>query len=208
MAFVEAPAAWHVRAAFQALLAGDTPLVSDLARATASSPNEVDALVGRSLMLDASGRVVGAAGLSLISARQHRLTLRGRQYWTWCAFDAIGIPAGLGEDALAETTCLQCGTPVRIEFEAGEMVRTSHAQARVWDAQRMEGRGTLGPPHCALMNLFCSSEQLDNWRAEHPNEQGNIRNLVQVCELGRTEWGALMRGQCCDQQGCDQSDEV
>jgi hypothetical protein len=160
-------------------------------RATATSPNAVCALIGRSMMLDASGRFVGAAGLSLVSARQHRLTLRGRQFWTWCAFDAIGIPAGLGEDALAETTCLQCGTPVRIEFEASETVRTSTAQARFWDAQRMEGRGTAGPPHCALMNLFCSPAHLDDWRAEHPNEQGRIRNLLEVCELGRSEWGAL-----------------
>ncbi|HEY3059929.1 MAG TPA: organomercurial lyase [Chloroflexota bacterium] len=42
---------------------------------------------------------MAAHGFSLVPARQHRLAMRGRQFWTWCAIDAVGIPAGLGEDA-------------------------------------------------------------------------------------------------------------
>jgi alkylmercury lyase len=191
-----------VSAAFQAILAGDAPPIKDLANTMAISSNDLDRLVGRSLMLDAEGHVVAAAGLSLVPARQHRLTLRGRQFWTWCAFDAIGIPAGLGENAIAETTCQQCGTAVQVEFRQGQIVRASHADARIWDAQRMEGKGTAGPPHCALMNLFCSAEHLADWRTAHPGEQGRIRTLAEVSELGRAEWGALSRRSCRDQEEC------
>lgn len=191
-----------ISAAFQAILAGDVPPISDLASTNAISSNDLDGLIGRSLMLDAAGRVVGAAGLSLVPARQHRLSQRGRQFWTWCAFDAIGIPAGLGEDAIAETTCQQCGTAVKVEFREGRLVRTSHDDARIWDAQRMEGKGTAGPPHCALMNLFCAAEHLADWRAAHPGEQGKIRTLAEVSELGRTEWGALSQGGCCNPEEC------
>ena len=55
-----------VSAAFQAILAGHTPPISDLGGPTTSSSNDVNRLVGRSLMLDADGRVVAAAGLSLV----------------------------------------------------------------------------------------------------------------------------------------------
>ena len=187
-----------VSAAFQAILAGDTPPISEFAGANAISSKDLERLIGRSLMLDADGRVVAAAGLSLVPARQHRLSLRGRQFWTWCAYDAIGIPPGLSEDAVAETTCQQCGTAVQVEFRAGRLVRTSNPDARIWDAERMEGRGTAGPPHCALMNLFCSAEHLADWRAAHPGERGQLRTLADVSELGRAEWGALSQGSCCD----------
>jgi alkylmercury lyase len=187
-----------VSAAFQAILAGDAPRISDLASASATASQNLERLIGRSLVLDAGGRIVAAAGLSLVPARQHRLTVRGRQFWTWCAYDAIGIPAGLGEDAVAETACYQCGTPVIVEFHAGQLVRASHADARIWDAQRMAGAGTAGPPHCALMNLFCSAEHLVEWQAAHPNERGQIRTLAEVAELGRAEWGALSQAACCD----------
>jgi hypothetical protein len=148
------------------------------------------------LIVDEPGRVVAAHGLSAVPARQHRLTLRGRSFWTWCAIDALGIPAGLGEDAVAETTCQLCGTAVRVEFKAGKVVNASHPAARVWEAERLEGRGTAGPPHCALMNLFCSAEHLAEWRAAHPREQGRERDLDAVGELGRAEWGVSHAG--CD----------
>src|SRR5947209_3641760 len=113
--------------------------------------------------------------------------------------DALGIPAGLGEDALAETTCQLCGTPVRVAFQAGKVVAASHPEARVWDALRLEGRGTAGPPHCALMNLFCSAEHLAEWRAAHPGEQGRERDLDEVGELGRSEWGVSHEGCNCQE---------
>ena len=153
------------------------------------------------LIVDDNGRVVAAHGLSAVPARQHRLTLRGRSFWTWCAIDALGIPAGLGEDAVAETTCQLCGTVVRVEFKAGKVTNASHPAARVWDAERLEGRGTAGPPHCALMNLFCSAEHLAEWRAAHPGEQGRERDLDEVGELGRSEWGTSPEGCYCQEEG-------
>ena len=198
----DSPGAALARAAFTAILDGQTPLLSDLTHETEASSEEVDALIGRGLMVDDAGRVVAAHGLSLVPARQHRLTMRDRQFWTWCAIDVIGIPAGLGADAVAETTCHLCGTPVHIEFLAGELVHSSHPGARVWDAQRLPGRGSAGPPHCALMNLFCSAEHLEDWRAAHTDASGHVRSLVEVAEIGRAEWGALIDGHDCGPDEC------
>ena len=192
------------RAAFNAILNGKLVAVSELAKSTGASSQDVEQLVGRALIVVERGRVVAAHGLSAIPARQHRLTLRGRPFWTWCAIDALGIPAGLGEDAVAETTCELCATAVRVEFKAGKVMAASHPDARVWDAQRLEGRGTAGPPHCALMNLFCSAEHLAEWRAAHPGEQGRERDLDGVGELGRAEWGELHRGCNCQEGAQDE----
>ena len=198
------PATQLCRAAFNAILNGELPAVSELAKSTGAASPDVELLVGRALIIDESGRVVAAHGLSAVPARQHRLTLRGRPFWTWCAIDALGIAAGLGEDAVAETTCQLCGTRVRVELKGGKVAAASHPEARVWDAQRLEGRGTAGPPHCALMNLFCSAEHLAEWRAAHPGEQGQERNLDEVGELGRAEWGQSHTGCNCQEGAQDE----
>src|SRR5438874_12145388 len=101
-AAVGASATELCRAAFNAILNGKLMAVSELAKSTGTSSQDVEQLVGRALIVDERGRVVAAHGLSAIPARQHRLTLRGRPFWTWCAIDVLGIPAGLGEDAVAE----------------------------------------------------------------------------------------------------------
>jgi hypothetical protein len=198
----DTPGAALSRAAFMAILDGRTPPLSDLTRETEARSEEVEALIGRGLMLDDTSRVVAAHGLSLVPARQHRLTTRNRRFWTWCAIDVIGIPAGLRADAVAETTCHLCETPVRVEFGAGEIIHSSHPAARVWNAQRLTGRGTAGPPHCALMNLFCSGEHLDDWFATHPDSAGRACTLAEAVEIGRAEWGGLINGRDCGTDEC------
>ena len=198
----ETPGAALSRAAFTAILDGRMPLLSDLTRATAASSEDIEALIGRGLMVDDGRRVVAAHGLSLVPARQHRLTMGDRQFWTWCAIDVIGIPAGRATDAVAETTCHLCGTPVRVDLHAGEIAHSSHLAARIWDAQRLPGRGSAGPPHCALMNLFCSAEHLEDWLAAHPGESGRVRTLGEVAEIGRAEWGAVVDGRDCGRDEC------
>jgi hypothetical protein len=179
------------RTAFSAILEGRALDRDELMRATGAAAADVDRLVGRALMVDDSNRVVAAHGLSLVPARQHRLTLRGRHFWTWCAIDAVGIPAGLEEDATVETTCVQCGTEVHLELSGREVVAATHPDARIWEAARLEGRGQAGPPQCALMNLFCSAEHLRAWHDVNANEQGSERDLKEIAAIGRAEWGYL-----------------
>jgi hypothetical protein len=39
---------------------------------------------------DGAGRVVGSAGLSVVPDR-HEIKIEGRRFWTWCAYDILGI---------------------------------------------------------------------------------------------------------------------
>jgi hypothetical protein len=81
-AFADSPGAALSRAALLAILDGHAPLLSDLVEATAASADEVHGLIGRRLMIDETGHVVAVHGLSLVPARQHRLTIGDRQFWT------------------------------------------------------------------------------------------------------------------------------
>ena len=179
------------RLSFQAVLAGLARPLGELAREAGASADDAEELVRRDLLvLDEAGRVVGAAGLSLAPIRQHRLRTRGRELWTWCAIDAVGIPAALREDAEVETTCHGCGAPVRLRFRAGEIADASHPEARLWNARHEPGR-SMAHGTCGLMNLFCSPEHLDSWLAENSEARGDAVALAGAAALGRAWWGPL-----------------
>ena len=95
---------------FVALWRGERLSVADLTDDTAT----VEALVhaGR-LELDDQGIVVGVHGLAA-RPTAHRVEHAGGVMHTWCALDAIGIPAALGLDAAVVTTCPACGAALRV----------------------------------------------------------------------------------------------
>lgn len=68
--------------------------------------------------VDEMGQVVAVGGLSIIPAG-HELLVDGDAFWTWCAFDGIGILAALGVDALARTRCGHCATRIDVILAAG-----------------------------------------------------------------------------------------
>jgi hypothetical protein len=178
-------------AGFRTVLAGRAVPLAGLVSAVGAPAAAGEELVARGLLvIDDAGRVVGAHGLSLVPARQHRLTVRGRTFWTWCAIDAVGIAAALGKDALVETTCHDCGTPVRVRFEGGVIVEVSHPDARLWCARHVPGRSMAGGT-CGLMNLFCTPEHLAVWQSANPEEPGDAIDLARTIELGREWWGTL-----------------
>jgi hypothetical protein len=176
-------------AGFRAILAGRAEPLADLAAIAGAAETDGEELAACGLLvLDDARQVVGARGLSLVSARQHRLTVRGRTFWTWCAIDAVGIAAALGDDALVETTCHVCQTPVQVRFERGTLAWSSHPEARLWSARHVPGRSMAGGT-CGLMNLFCTPEHLAAWQSTNPDEPGDAVNLAETMALGRCWWG-------------------
>jgi alkylmercury lyase len=137
------------RAAFHAILDGEAIDRAGLVVATGLMPEKVDALLdglaGRGLVVvePDSGRVVGSWGLSLVPA-DHRLRIRGRALYTWCAEDAVGIPAGLGEDASIISSCHQCGVLVNVEMAAGQVARAEPPDVRLWVTAGDVGRSVVG----------------------------------------------------------------
>lgn len=172
---------------FALLLRGRRPVdVTDLAAAVgidAAAAGTAVATLAQAgwLDLDASGRVVGAAGLSLATG-PHRLTLGAARFLTWCAYDSLGIAAALAADAQVETTCGQCGTPIRLAFRDGVPERTG--PERLWLA---EGGADLRGSFCTPTVLLCGAEHGAAW-AETQGGRGALLDLAEGARQGGADW--------------------
>jgi hypothetical protein len=135
------------------------------------------------LTLDETGTAIaGAAGLSLLPSR-HTLILNGHKLWTWCAFDAVGIPAGLGADARVESTCSVCDRPVAVEIVRGQLVRQQPGALSV-TLVPPAGCGQVRDGICMEMGFACGCQA--------PEEGGPVVRVpvAEAMELGRACWGA------------------
>ncbi len=137
------------KAAFQAILNGVPMTQNDLITATSFTREKIEPLVEdlakRGLIvieLD-TGRIVGSWGLSFIPT-SHKLQIRKRSLYTWCAEDAVGIPAALGEDARILSRCHECGELVNIEMTAGNIARVEPPEVHLWVAATEVGRSVVG----------------------------------------------------------------
>lgn len=179
------------RAGFAALLEGRAPTVTEMAAAADAAESAVAAVVGRLVTAGRAtttpdGRVDGIGGLTRRPTRHAIVPDRGggevAALATWCAYDALAIPAALGWTAVAVTTCGACGRDLRVPVEAGEPAGDA------W--------GWLPPGQCehvlrdfcAAADLFCDRSHLDAWRASAGNPPGEPHPVAALAELGRAAW--------------------
>jgi hypothetical protein len=163
---------------FVALWRGERLNVADLTYDTAT----VEALVhaGR-LELDDQGILVGAHGLAA-RPTAHRVEHAGGLLHTWCALDAIGIPAALGLDAAAVTTCPACGAALRVSLNGG--VPADDGDLRLW---LPDGECThLVEDFCRHANLYCDADHLAAKVA--PGTPGWAVTVPDAAGIGRVEW--------------------
>lgn len=132
------------RHAFRRLLAGQATELESLPAATGLSPESVeralDALLRRGTITIAGGRrtITGARGLSLAETK-HRLQLGGHQLYTFCAVDAVGIPAALEVDAVVQSRCHQCGALLELMLTKGRVARAPQG-VMIWAGERDPSR--------------------------------------------------------------------
>jgi len=135
-------------AAFYRILDGKQSSIDELALETGITANRVQQCIWDMadhgiLVLDEQGAVVGSHGLSIIPT-EHRLSIRGQTLFTWCAADAVGIPAALGVNAAIISTCFQCNEPIEITMTNGEVQYSNHADTRIWVIEADLGRSIVG----------------------------------------------------------------
>ena len=53
-----------------------------------------------------------------------RVQADGTSYWGICIWDALGIPAALGKDAVIDAPCGDCGEPMRLTVRGGRLVES------------------------------------------------------------------------------------
>ena len=86
------------------------------------SRTPLDMLVDRGMAMVEREHLVAIDELS-IRETAHEMTLGGRRLFTWCAADAVGIPAALSEDATVVTSCPHCSWRIEVEVVRGPAAR-------------------------------------------------------------------------------------
>ena len=154
----------------------------EIAAASSKPPEEVRATLDRfpSTEWDEQGRVVGA-GLTLCLT-PHRLELKGRTLFAWCALDALLFPVLLGRPASIESPCRGTGDPVHTEVTpAGiEMVEPPSAVVSVVAARDLANLRSVG---CNNTHFFSSPEAVSRWLEKHP--ETTILPVEDAFRLGR-----------------------
>ena len=163
---------------FVALWRGERRTVTELTTDLATVQALRDA--GR-LELGDDGVLVGVHGL-VARPTSHRIEHSGGNVHTWCAFDAIGIPAALGLDATAVTACAHCAAEVRVTFRDGEP--GAGAGVRLW----VPG-GSLShlvADFCRHANLYCNPEHLA--AVVSSDQPGRSVDVGEAASIGRHTW--------------------
>jgi len=138
--------------------------------------------------VDAAGRLVGVHGLTLRASRHHFVHAR-RARRTWCAFDSIGIPAGLSLNATSHRDCPTCGRFLTVEVRDGE------ARDDRWLVLWLPApgdRSKLIGDFCAAADLYCSEEHLRR-RIEIGRASGHIADLSTTIALALDTWADVTR---------------
>jgi alkylmercury lyase len=103
------------RALLRALARGEPVSVAALAASTDRAADDVTRTLARwsNVHRDERGRVEAFCGLSL-RPTEHRFEVGGVRLYTWCAWDALFLPALLDEQARVESTCAVTGVRVSL----------------------------------------------------------------------------------------------
>ena len=174
-------------AGFHALWEGRTPTVRELAGGDGGAALDeavAHLRAGGRIEVAPDGRLLAVHGLSRRLTR-HRIEHRGGGVNTWCALDAIGIPAALGIDARAITTCPSCDRELIVTLVSGRPVPL--AAAVLWYPESTGAWEHLVDQFCSGANLFCNLDHLQD-RMGTEGAGGAIMTVEEVAEIGREAW--------------------
>jgi alkylmercury lyase len=163
------------------LLAGGRPIAMDELATLAGRPeDEVDRLLRSQpgTDWDESGRLVGF-GLTL-RPTQHRYTVNGHTFYTWCATDTLFFTLIIGQPAVAESTCPLTGQPIRLELRPDAIISLDPAGAVVSKLHRGEPVADLRAEVCDHGHFFASPGAASTWAAEHP--EGQVLTVAEAFE--------------------------
>ena len=123
----------------------------------------------------------------------HRVSLAdGPQVYAMCAIDALGMPFMLKRDAQIHSECTQCQDEVTVHIQHEWLTQHSPAGLVVW-FPTVQGSCVAATDLCPSVNFFCSATHLDQWRAAHPEKQGEQLSLELALAGGRNVFEPLLQ---------------
>jgi len=182
-------------AAFRLLLSCAEPIgAEELAAKTGISFERLSGLLdeldgaGR-IRRNAAGEVVGSAGLSVVPDR-HEIELDGRRFWTWCAYDILGIFGALGANGRALSPSPPDGERIVVDFTQGRPMKLEVVLFRP-DEELMDCCDNVYEEWCPNSNLFASPQLATEWAGQH-TMRGRVLDLDEASDLATKDWGDVI----------------
>jgi alkylmercury lyase len=174
-------------ALYRRLADGSPAPASDVAERAGGDGERVKDLLGSwpGVFRNHDGRVVGFWGLTVNRlSPTHRLDIRGKELFAWCAWDTLFLPGILGDTANVESVCPTTGDVVSLVVSPERVLHVSHPGAvvsfllpdRDFDADVIQS-------FCHFVHFFASREAGEAWTASHPGTF--LLPLGEAFELGR-----------------------
>ena len=144
---------------------------------------------------DSGDSIVGIFGLSL-NDHPHRFSVNGASLTTWCAEDALFLPAMLDQKATVESYSLLSKKKVRLTLGPDGLEEVDPADAVVSivtldpskvDASSMEA---IYVNFCEQIHFFASREEAERWDADRENI--DILSVEEGYELGKLAFSELL----------------
>src|ERR1700693_4587641 len=182
--------------AFRPLLATGEPAAGDDLAASIGLPADKVARVLDELKIsglircDEAGRVVGSAGLSVVPDR-HQIDFEGRGFWTWCAYDILGIFGALRAMGSAVSRSPVAAAPITLRFREGRPEAAGVVLFRPSDSLAASC-SSIYEEWCPNSNFFEDAESARTWSAIHGLE-GRILSLDEASDLATAEWLPVTR---------------
>lgn len=140
---------------------------------------------------DEAGRVVGSAGLSVVPDR-HQIEIEGRRFWTWCAYDFLGIFGALQASGRAWSRIPSTGEMIHLDFIAGRPQKSSAVLFQP-DTELFSRSDNVYEEWCSNSNLFADHDAARKWAREH-GLQGRVLTLTEAADLAPEAWKTLTNG--------------
>jgi alkylmercury lyase len=139
---------------------------------------------------DELGRVIGSAGLSVVADR-HQIDFGGRWFWTWCAYDILGIFGALRATGSAVSRSPATAASITLRFHDGRPEAAGVVLFRPSDSYAATCT-SIYEEWCPNSNFFEDADSARAWSATQGLE-GRILTLEEASNLATDEWLPVTR---------------
>lgn len=134
------------------------------------------------VQLDEDSCIVGACGLSLLPTT-HEMSIQGRKFWAWCAFDVLGIFGALHASGFARSTDPSTNDEIVLNFDRGLPQDTN---LTICIADPVPGL-SIQERWCCNVNFFKSRSAAEAWMAKN-SVRGSLFLVENAVAVAREIW--------------------
>lgn len=152
-------------------------------RETGATMKRLKALQQAGLVqIDADGFIVGAAGLTLTPTK-HEMSIDGRKFWAWCAFDVLGIFGALEASGSVRSVDPSTNEIIVVSFVTGV---PQDMDLALWMGDPAGGL-SIRDGWCSKVNFFRSKTVAEAWMGENAGT-GSLFIVGNVIPVAREAW--------------------